>query len=211
MTTHVAVSERLCLQPLSVKEHLEGYHALNSDERVSRWSLVPFLPFVLSSNSLLNSCPFLFNLFIKEPRSHYSRHRPATKDLDDAEKLMLARLPSAENPFMENYAIVLKSVTEGMEKGERGGMIGVIGIPRLSHDGLAAEVGYAITPDFWGRGYASEALILFVKHYFNSESKSLIAVPISRLSVCLSVCLSFVIRHSFAVTAREELKIGVRS
>jgi hypothetical protein len=104
---------------------------------------------------------------------------------------MLARLPSAENPFMENYAIVLKSVSEGMEKGERGGMIGVIGIPRLSHDGLAAEVGYAITPDFRGRGYASEALILFVRHYFNSERKSLIAVPISRLSVCLSVCLSF--------------------
>jgi len=38
MTTHVAVSERLCLQPLSVEEHLEGYLALNSDERVSRWS-----------------------------------------------------------------------------------------------------------------------------------------------------------------------------
>jgi RimJ/RimL family protein N-acetyltransferase len=117
--------------------------------------------------------------------------------------LMLTRLPSAENPFMENYAIISKSVAEGVE-GERGGMIGVIGIPRLSHDGLAAEVGYAISPDFWGRGYASEALILFVRHYFNSESKSLLTFPISRLSACLSF-----IRRSFAV--REELKIGVRS
>jgi RimJ/RimL family protein N-acetyltransferase len=120
--------------------------------------------------------------------------------------LMLTRLPSAENPFMENYAIILKSVAEGMEAGECGGMIGVIGIPRLSHDGSAAEVGYAITPDFWGRGYASEALILFVRHYFNSESKSLLTFPISRLSACLSF-----IRRSFAVAAREELKIGVRS
>ncbi|PMD60925.1 uncharacterized protein K444DRAFT_612207 [Hyaloscypha bicolor E] len=120
--------------------------------------------------------------------------------------LMLTRLPSAENPFMENYAIILKSVAEGMEAGECGGMIGVIGIPRLSHDGLAAEVGYAILPDFWGMGYASEALILFVRHYFNSESKSLLIFPISRLSAFLSF-----IRRSFAVAAREELKIGVRS
>jgi predicted acetyltransferase len=124
---------------------------------------------------------------------------------------MLTRLPSAEKPFMENYAIVLKSVAEGMEAGEQGGMIGVIGIPRLSYDGSAAEVGYAISPDFWGRGYASEALILFVQHYFNSERKSLIAVPISRPSVCLSVCLS-VFHSSFVCsTAREELKIRVCS
>jgi hypothetical protein len=110
---------------------------------------------------------------------------------------------------MENYAIVLKSVAEGMEEGERGGMIGVIGIPRLSHDGLAAEVGYAIVPDFWGRGYASEALILFVRHYFNSERKFLIRVPISRLSVCLSFFHSFVVR--LQLLRGGELKIGVRS
>ena len=41
-------------------------------------------------------------------------------------------------------------------------MIGVIGIPRPSHDGLVVEVGYGITPNFWGQGYASEVLNLFV-------------------------------------------------
>lgn len=48
-------------------------------------------------------------------------------------------------------------------------MIGSIGIPRLSHDGQAAEVGYGIHPDHWGSGYATEALELFVSHYWTSE------------------------------------------
>ncbi|KAL2068992.1 hypothetical protein VTL71DRAFT_15330 [Oculimacula yallundae] len=31
-------SERLWLQPLNVEDHLEGYHALNTDESVTKWS-----------------------------------------------------------------------------------------------------------------------------------------------------------------------------
>jgi RimJ/RimL family protein N-acetyltransferase len=89
---------------------------------------------------------------------------------------MLKRLPSAENPFIENYAIILKAENNKDERVENGQMIGVIGIPRLSHDGMAAEVGYGIRPDFWGRGYASEALILFVKHYFSSERRLLLSL-----------------------------------
>lgn len=75
---------------------------------------------------------------------------------------------------MENYAIILKDESSGKEGVESGVMIGVIGIPRLSHDEMAAEVGYGITPGFWGKGYASEALRLFVQHYFNSESEFLL-------------------------------------
>jgi [ribosomal protein S5]-alanine N-acetyltransferase len=85
---------------------------------------------------------------------------------------MLNRLPSAENPFIENYAIILKNKSEGGTEAKKLDMIGVIGIPRLSHAGTAAEVGYGILPGFWGKGYASEALVLFVKHYFSSDSKS---------------------------------------
>jgi RimJ/RimL family protein N-acetyltransferase len=48
-------------------------------------------------------------------------------------------------------------------------MVGVIGIPRLSHDGSAAEVGYGICVEEWGRGYATEAFVLFRQHYFNSQ------------------------------------------
>jgi RimJ/RimL family protein N-acetyltransferase len=78
---------------------------------------------------------------------------------------MLARLPSPSAPFIENYAIMLKPESEESV----GKMVGVIGIPRLSHDESAAEVGYGICVEEWGRGYATEAFILFRQHYFNSQ------------------------------------------
>jgi len=80
---------------------------------------------------------------------------------------MYKRLPSEKEPWQENYAIILLS-SPFMEKNT---MIGVVGIPRLSHDGKAAEVGYGLIPAYWGGGYATEALMLFTKHYWNSTSK----------------------------------------
>lgn len=38
MAKHIAQSERLWLEPLTVEDHLEGYHQLNTDERVVKWS-----------------------------------------------------------------------------------------------------------------------------------------------------------------------------
>jgi RimJ/RimL family protein N-acetyltransferase len=103
--------------------------------------------------------------------AHNPRYRLPTKDLEAARKLITIRFPSAEKPFIENYAIILKVENSKETAGEGGEMIGVIGIPRLSHDGLAAEVGYGLIPEFWGKGYALEALKMFAKYYFNSRSK----------------------------------------
>ncbi|KAH7336269.1 N-acetyltransferase-like protein [Rhexocercosporidium sp. MPI-PUGE-AT-0058] len=38
MAKYTAQSERLWLQPLNVEDHLEGYHALNTDEQITKWS-----------------------------------------------------------------------------------------------------------------------------------------------------------------------------
>ncbi|KAH6710993.1 GNAT domain-containing protein [Leptodontidium sp. 2 PMI_412] len=38
MTKNAAQSERLWLQPMNVEDHLEGYHALVTDELVTKWS-----------------------------------------------------------------------------------------------------------------------------------------------------------------------------
>lgn len=85
---------------------------------------------------------------------------------------MNTRLPSPEKPWQENYAIMLKpSSDDGNGDAERK-MVGVIGIPRLSHDEMAAEVGYGIMVSEWGKGYASEALSRFTEYYFDSKSKS---------------------------------------
>ena len=72
---------------------------------------------------------------------------------------------------MENYAILLKGTDTGEGREGKLKMIGTIGIARLSADEEYAEVGYGILEKFWGVGYATETLRLFVDHYFNSERK----------------------------------------
>ena len=48
-----------------------------------------------------------------------------------------------------DYAVVLK---------ESGKMIGTCGFTRIDHYDDKAEIGYVINPDYWGRGYATEAV-----------------------------------------------------
>lgn len=43
-------------------------------------------------------------------------------------------------------------------------MIGVIGIVREQ------EIGYRIHPDFWGKGFMSEALNMFIEMFWGMES-----------------------------------------
>lgn len=46
---------------------------------------------------------------------------------------------------------------------EKPKMIGVMGTPRR------AEIGYKLHPNYWGKGYMSEALTLFLKMFWESE------------------------------------------
>jgi RimJ/RimL family protein N-acetyltransferase len=46
----------------------------------------------------------------------------------------------------------------------------MIGTPRISDDGERVEIGYKLHSDYWGRGYASEALDLFKKIYWDEQS-----------------------------------------
>lgn len=75
-------------------------------------------------------------------------------------------MPSDEQPWMEMYAVILRPT--GTEPAT---FIGGMGIIRLSADGEAAELGYGILPDHWGKGYAPEALKAFVDYYWTSESR----------------------------------------
>ena len=50
-------------------------------------------------------------------------------------------------------------------------MIGVIGIVREQ------EIGYRIHPDFWGKGFMSEALKMFIEMFWGMESMLLPSFP----------------------------------
>ena len=67
---------------------------------------------------------------------------------------------------MEQYAILLQPSASN----QAGTLIGIICIPRVSSDGEIPEIGYGIRSDYWGRGYASEAVGLFTSLYWAEES-----------------------------------------
>jgi RimJ/RimL family protein N-acetyltransferase len=47
-------------------------------------------------------------------------------------------------------------------------LIGIVGVPR--NEPIGAEIGYGIQADQWGKGFATEALTLFIEHYWSAES-----------------------------------------
>ena len=46
-------------------------------------------------------------------------------------------------------------------------LIGNCGIRKKSHDSREAEIGYELDPDYWGRGYATEAITSLVHFGFS--------------------------------------------
>ena len=76
-------------------------------------------------------------------------------------------MPTPEKPWVEVYAILLKS-SVGSSFNGKPRLIGTCGIPRI--EPLGAEIGYGLHPDYWGAGYMLEALRLFISLYWASES-----------------------------------------
>ena len=82
---------------------------------------------------------------------------------------MLTILPSAENPDIDKYAILLRpdSASEELEtqQKEKPKMIGLVGTNRHSPQGL--ETGYCLNRKYWGKGYAGEAFAAFLELYWS--------------------------------------------
>ncbi|TVY19161.1 hypothetical protein LARI1_G002763, partial [Lachnellula arida] len=91
-----------------------------------------------------------------------------SQSLEDSKAKLLARLPSPDKPWMEQYAILLRPSTSN----KAGTLIGLLCIPRVSSDGEIPELGYGIHSDYWGHGYASEAIALFISFYWAEERKN---------------------------------------
>ncbi|RDL36489.1 uncharacterized protein BP5553_05841 [Venustampulla echinocandica] len=81
--------------------------------------------------------------------------------------------PSVDKPWNERWAIMLRPMaTEAASPNEENGavkkpkpkMIGFLGIVRQD------EIGYKLHPDFWGNGYMSEALALFIDLFWKWDA-----------------------------------------
>jgi RimJ/RimL family protein N-acetyltransferase len=95
----------------------------------------------------------------------FQGHELPSESLEETKAIMLQRMPSAEEPGREDYAILLKPSAH-IAANEKLKMIGFIGIRRIAGD--ACIVGYSIHPDYSGSGYATEALISFTESYGKS-------------------------------------------
>jgi len=85
-------------------------------------------------------------------------------------------MPTLEKPWNERWAILLRPEYEDkvagiMPESSRGEaeqkprMIGLIGVVREQ------ELGYKMNPDYWGKGYMTEALVMMSNLFWEMEGK----------------------------------------
>jgi [ribosomal protein S5]-alanine N-acetyltransferase len=81
----------------------------------------------------------------------------------------LERLEQAEKfiEFFSNNYKEKRGIRWGIERKEEEGIIGTIGFNSWSPKHNRAEIGYEIHPDYWGKGYMSEAVVKVVSFGFN--------------------------------------------
>jgi len=104
-----------------------------------------------------------------DPRVMRWSTKASHTSIHDTVTLINASQPTQEMPWMKKYAIMLlqRDISGGLEAASKPKMIGIIGTPR------EAEIGYKLSADYWGRGYMSEALALFVEMWWSHEENKI--------------------------------------
>ncbi|KAJ5053994.1 uncharacterized protein L3040_000282 [Drepanopeziza brunnea f. sp. 'multigermtubi'] len=87
----------------------------------------------------------------------------ATTSVEESRQQLRGRMPTPEKPWNRLWAIMLKNGREEGDGSAKAVHIGNIEMPR------EAEVGYRIHPDYWRRGYMSEALAMFIAFWWAEE------------------------------------------
>ena len=86
------------------------------------------------------------------------------KDVSESREFLEKILPNEENPDIEKFALMLVPTEEGSDNPRRE-MVGFVGTNRYKEQGM--EVGYVINRRYWGLGYATEGLRLFLDMYWD--------------------------------------------
>jgi len=118
--------------------------------------------------------------------SRYSQSKnspfPVKKDVSESREFLEKILPNEENLDIEKFALMLlpildqspgskQELEEGERDGQKGEMVGFVGTNRYKEQGM--EVGYVINRRYWGLGYATEGLRLFLNMYWGLPRKLL--------------------------------------
>lgn len=89
------------------------------------------------------------------------------KSPEESRELIQRSAPTPDKPWNRTYAIMLRgpSLEEELDELSKPQMIGVVGTPR------EAEIAYRLHPDYWGKGYMSEAVSLFLQLFWTSQGR----------------------------------------
>lgn len=82
--------------------------------------------------------------------------------IEETRDVILRSMPTPEKPWNTRYAIILRP-QPGSPNEMKPKMIGVIGCPR------EADIGYKINEEYWGKGYMTEALAMYLKLFWSLE------------------------------------------
>jgi ribosomal-protein-alanine N-acetyltransferase len=89
---------------------------------------------------------------------------PPFKHKEEVLEKLNNRRPTPEKPWSQTWAICLKPEDPNADEGS-GKFVGAIGLPR------EIDVGYRISRAYWGKGYMTEALVMFVDMFWKSDGK----------------------------------------
>ena len=126
----------------------------------------------------------------------------ATQEFID---IILSKYKSGE---YNDWAIVLKNSNK---------MIGTCGFTRIDEENKVVEIGYVLNPDFWGKGYATEAVKTILDFAFNELNVNRIEARFifgndASLSVMKKVGMTFEGYQRDAIVSKGKFKtIGVSS
>ena len=98
----------------------------------------------------------ILNCFSNEDVLRYYGQNPLT-DLEQVKNII--------RNFSNNYK-EKRGIKWGIERKETEGIIGTIGFHDWSSEHKRAEIAYALLPEYWGNGYATEAVLKVVSYGF---------------------------------------------
>ena len=105
----------------------------------------------------MNDAADLLELWIADPNVQSEYGEPIYETMDVVEQLLQKWITGYESPSFYRWAMVEK---------KSGRCIGQIAFCRVYEDCRAAEIEYCVSAQYWGRGYAGEALQAVINHTF---------------------------------------------
>lgn len=174
MPLYSADSPRLWLQPLNLADHLQDYFEIMSSPDSMLWSRsAPHTSLEETRRLMLDSLPTpekpwnkRWTIVLKPPSRHPPLPTTPISELQPESESEPKSESEREIPIPDGSEVEMEK-----EKG-KAKMIGIIGTPRKG------ELAYKVHPAYWGKGYMSEALSMFLDMFWgDGEDK-----PLTRLT-----------------------------